>query len=236
MGLRPASCYSKDSKRVYSRYARTKQRKNFIGAVPGLRLRQFNSGNSIKEFETIIDLKSNEHVQIRDNALEAARSNIVRGLTKKLGKDGFFLKMRIYPHNILRENKQAQGAGADRVSQGMSHPFGKPIGRAAPVKKGTKILSVLVDKKNIPAVKEVLGKAKAKFPGTIKISVHKDVLSIGTKPSKRRQAEREKATKAKAAKAAAKAAEEGKDEKPEAEKKNETKTDAKTVEKKLSIL
>ncbi len=192
MGLRPASAYSRDGKRAYTRYAVSKQRKNFIGAVPALRVRRFNTGNSSKNFSHIVDLVADDkNVQIRDNALESARITITRNLSKKLGKDGFFIKLRIYPHNVLRENKQAQGAGADRVSQGMAHPFGKPIGRAAPIRKGTVIFSVLVDGKNAETAKKIIERTKAKFPCTIKVVVHTDVKSIGTKPSKRKLAEQE---------------------------------------------
>ena len=42
--------------------------------------------------------------------------------------------MHTYPHQILRENKQATGAGADRVSQGMRLSFGKNVGTAAEFK------------------------------------------------------------------------------------------------------
>ena len=42
------------------------------------------------------------------------------------GADGYALRIHVYPHQILRENKQATGAGADRVSQGMG---GRPLER-----------------------------------------------------------------------------------------------------------
>ena len=50
---------------------------------------------------------------------------------KEVGRMNFHFKIRVYPHHVLRENKQATGAGADRVSEGMRLSFGKPVGTAA---------------------------------------------------------------------------------------------------------
>ena len=44
------------------------------------------------------------------------------------------MKLLVYPHNVIREHKMASGAGADRVSRGMSLAFGKPISVAARLK------------------------------------------------------------------------------------------------------
>ncbi|MFC7029415.1 hypothetical protein ACFQH8_22010 [Halomicroarcula sp. GCM10025710] len=41
------------------------------------------------------------------------------------------MTLRKFPHQVLRENKQATGAGADRVSDGMRQAFGKIVGTAA---------------------------------------------------------------------------------------------------------
>ncbi len=72
-------------------------------------------GNTTKNFTHILNLIVGEGVQIRDNSIESARMAINRHLVNKLGKDGYFMKIRIYPYNILRENKQTQGAHADRI-------------------------------------------------------------------------------------------------------------------------
>src|SRR3989338_285696 len=111
MALRPGRCYSELKDRAYTRLAVKVHRKNYIGAAPGLKTRQFNMGNPQKEFSHILDLLVTDHVQIRDNAIESIRIAINRYLAKKISKDGFFMKIRVYPHIILRENKQAQGAG-----------------------------------------------------------------------------------------------------------------------------
>ena len=182
MGLRPGSCYRSKADRPYSRTAVKVHRRNYIGAVPGIKTRQFNMGNPAKKFTNILDLVVGEHVQIRDNSIESARIAINRYLHNKLGKEGYFMKIRIYPFNILRENKQAQGAHADRIQTGMSKAFGKPIGRAARVRPGQKIISVLVDEPNIKIAKEALLRAKSRMTCTVKVKVGTDVERIGTRP------------------------------------------------------
>ena len=232
MGLRPARCYTSIKQRPYTRIAITVHDKNYVGTVPPLRIRQFNMGNPRKRYSRIVDLIAEESVQIRDNAIEAARISINRFLIKNVGKDNYFMRIRVYPHQILREHKQAQGAGADRVSQGMSHAFGKPIGRAVRVRKGTVIMSVLTMVEHVDIVRKALLRAKAKFPCEISVRVHKDIDSIGTRPRhvieevveevKPEEKEEEKAEAGEEKKEAAK--EEGKEEtKEKAEGKEEKK-------------
>jgi large subunit ribosomal protein L10e len=184
MGLRPGRCYRSLKDRPYSRYAVRVHKKNFIGAVPGLKIRQFNMGNPNKNFTHILDLIVEESVHVRDNAMESSRIAINRFLVKKLGKDGFFMKIRRYPFQILRENKQAQGAHADRIQQGMSHAFGKAIGRAIRVKKGNVLISVLVDEKDVLVTKEALLRAQSRMPTKLNVRIGTDVESIGSKPKK----------------------------------------------------
>jgi large subunit ribosomal protein L10e len=202
MGLRPGRCYKNPSKNIkgqgargfrrarkqkrsYTRIAIKVPRKNFIGAAPALRIRQFNMGNPLKKYNTIADLKVSEGFDLRDNAIESARMAINRQLVKALGKDGFFMKVRVFPSNIMRENKTAQGAGADRVSQGMSMSFGKPIGRSARLRKGQIVFSVLCMKSQKTIVKKALMRAKARFSSSVKVYFSEDVKSIGTMPTKK---------------------------------------------------
>ena len=159
-------------------------RRNYIGAVPGLKTRQFNMGNPLKKFTHILDLKVQEHVQLRDNSIESARIAINRYLHTHLGKENYFMKIRIYPFQILRENKQAQGAHADRIQTGMSKAYGKPIGRAARVRPGQNVISVLVDEDNVEIAKKALMRAKSRFTCDVKVVVGTDVERIGTKPKK----------------------------------------------------
>ena len=71
-----------------------------------------------------------------------------------------------YPHQILRENKQATGAGADRVSQGMRCAFGKNVGTAARVKRGQRFISIKCHPKDYLAAKDALRKAGMKVPSS----------------------------------------------------------------------
>jgi len=233
MGLRPGHCYRSLKDRPWTRVAVRVHRRNYIGATPGLKTRQWNMGNGNKDFDHILDLIVDESVQIRDNAIESSRIAINRYLVKHLGKEGFFFKIRTYPHQILRENKQAQGAHADRIQKGMSHPFGKPVGRAIRVRAGQKIMSVLVDEKDAQIAKKGLLRAKSRMTCKLHVLIHTDVDSIGTKPKKAikevKTAAEDKA-EAEEAKAEAEAGE--KKEGEEGEKKEESKEESKEGEKK----
>jgi len=203
MGLRPGHCYSSKKDRAFTRYAVKVHRKSYTGAIPGLKTRQFNMGNGTKNFSHILDLMVCEHAQVRDNAIESTRMAINRFLNNRIGKDNYFMKIRAYPFQVLRENKQAQGAGADRVSQGMSRSFGKNIGRAVRVRPGQKIVSVLVDEQHVGIAKEALMRGNSRIGVGLKVRVGTDVDSIGTKPKKTRdmiKEERDKKEKEEAGK------------------------------------
>src|SRR3989338_5361268 len=204
MGLRPGHCYSDSGKdRAYTRIAITVPRKNFIGAAPGLKTRQFNMGNPAKNFSNIVNLVVDDTIQIRDNAIEATRISINRFLNNKIGKENYFMRIRIFPFHILRENKQAQGAHADRIQKGMSHAFGKTIGRAARVRSGQVVFSVLVFDTDKEKAADCLMMAISRFPCSVITKTHKDVQSIGTKPKKTRDLiKEEEEAKAKAAEGA----------------------------------
>jgi large subunit ribosomal protein L10e len=49
------------------------------------------------------------------------------------GKEAYHIRVRMHPFHILRMSKMLSCAGADRLSQGMRHAFGKPSGRVARV-------------------------------------------------------------------------------------------------------
>lgn len=186
MGLRPGHCYSSKKDRAYTRTAIKVHRRNYIGATPGIKTRQFNMGNPAKHYTNIIDLIVDEgeenDVQLRDNSIESARIAINRYLHRKLGKEGFFMRIHVYPFHILRENKMAQGAHADRIQTGMSKAFGKPIGRAVRVRPGQRVMSVLVDEPNIKIARAALMRAKARLSCSVHTKVGTDVESIGTLP------------------------------------------------------
>ncbi len=167
MGLRRAHCYRWDSP-AYTRVSNNPA-DSYITGIPGIKVTRFDMGDPNGEWNMRLDLISTENIQLRHNALEAARQTAVRHLEKMLGKKGFYFKIRVYPHHIMRENKMATGAGADRVQSGMRESFGKPVGKAARVREGQIIMSISVpaDKKDI--AKEALRRANAKLPGGTRV-------------------------------------------------------------------
>ena len=121
-------------------------------------------GEKKTKFPIRLSLISNERCQIRHNALESARITANRRLEKYVGAANYRLRIHVFPHHIIRENKQATGAGADRVSQGMRASFGKTVGTAARVETGQEIMSVETTEKNVEFAKNALGKAGMKIP------------------------------------------------------------------------
>ena len=148
-------------------YTRTSKyrKKAYIRATPNLKIVRFDVGNVQRDYEVTLQLVTKGELQMRQEAIESARLSSNRLLEKKLGKNAFHLRVRVYPHQILRENPLAAGAGADRFSTGMSHPFGKPIGIAARLRKGQPIFTLRVDKTNLKTAMLALKRAAYKLPG-----------------------------------------------------------------------
>ena len=116
MARKPASMYRRLKGPAYTR-------RKFIGGVPNNRIHQYHVGNRVAaetgKFPVILELRADNNVQIRHTALEAARVISNSTIRKVAGTQGYALRVHTFPHHVLRENKQATGAGADRVSQGM---------------------------------------------------------------------------------------------------------------------
>jgi len=159
--LRNWNCY-RDYKRPYTRFS--KYRKLcYVRARPANRISRYTGGLQ-GDFEFDVHLVAKTDLQIRDNALESARQACNRKMEGTLGKTGYFFQMRVFPHHIVRENPLAAGAGADRLSTGMAHNYGKPIGIAAQVKKNKPIFTVKVNKDRLPLAREALYAASYKLP------------------------------------------------------------------------
>ena len=109
-------------------------------------------------------LFGDEEARIILPAIEAARVISNSTIRTAAGPQGYSLRIRVYPHHILRENKQATGAGADRVSQGMRCAFGKNVGTAARVKRGQAVVTIQTSASHFAAAKNALRKANMKFP------------------------------------------------------------------------
>jgi len=170
MGLRPARCYTRVH-RAFTRVSQRKPRKSYIKGVPGSKIHQFEMG--VKgDYPKVLRLIAKQRVQIRHNALEAARMAVTQHLTKRLSKGKqYFMKVRPYPHHVIRENPMATGAGADRFQQGMRMSFGRPIGTAAQVRAGQIIMDLYVDEASVNVAKAALKVASHKIPTTSKITI-----------------------------------------------------------------
>jgi len=156
--------------RPYTRTSKFKA-KSYIRMTPSVKIVRFAAGDLNKQFTHTLNLLSKSDLQIRDNALESARQTSTKLLESYLGLNGFHLKVRVYPHHVLREHALAAGAGADRFSSGMAHSFGKPTGIAARIKKGQSIFQVSVDKQNLAVARQALERASKKLPCSCTIQV-----------------------------------------------------------------
>jgi len=164
MVRKPAKMYREVKSQAYTR-------REYMGGVPGLRINQFEMGNTGGDFPLNVHLVVAERCQIRHTALEAARIAANRHLQKRCGSMNYHLRVRVYPHIVLRENKQATGAGADRVSEGMRRAFGKAVGTAARVKPGQQVMTVRTSPPYLNAVKEALRRAGMKLPTPFRVVV-----------------------------------------------------------------
>ncbi|MCL4328813.1 MAG: 50S ribosomal protein L16 [Candidatus Thermoplasmatota archaeon] len=172
MVTKPARMYTKVSGPAYTR-------REFMGGVPYPKITTFTQGNQNKSFEVELKLIAKETCQIRHSALEAARVSINRKMSVLVGVDNFFLQIRPYPHHVLREHKMATGAGADRISSGMSMSFGKAVGTAARVRSGDIIMVARSDAASAKGLKDALHKAAGKLPTPCDI-----VISRGEKEAR----------------------------------------------------
>jgi large subunit ribosomal protein L10e len=163
MGIRPARCYRR-IERPNTRISISKPRKGYVKGVPPQKIHRFNAGKEKPEFTLTFYLVAKQAVQIRDNALEAMRLAASKPLERVVGEEGFFLRVLVYPHHVLRENPLATGAGADRFQTGMRQSFGRPIGSAAQVKADQKILEMRVSPANEALAKKALKVASSKIP------------------------------------------------------------------------
>ena len=148
-------------------------RKEYIRKIPGSRIVQYDMGNLSADFPLTISLAVKKPTKLSHNSLEAARIASNRYMQRKAGRMGYHLKIRVYPHHIVRENPMATGAGADRVQDGMRKAFGKPVSSVAVVKADQRVLTIMTNKRNFKDAKEALRRAAMKFPVPCKIVIDK---------------------------------------------------------------
>ncbi|MBU2559414.1 50S ribosomal protein L16 [archaeon] len=168
MGDRPGRVYRDAKNRLYTR-------KEYMRSTPQSKITIFDMGDlkNADNFEVQLSLVAREKGQITHNALEASRISSNRYIQKHLGPAAYVLKCRVYPHIVLRENKMASGAGADRISDGMRLSFGKAISLAANVKEEQKLITIGTSASNFQVAKDALKRASHKLPMPCRISVDK---------------------------------------------------------------
>ena len=161
MARKPAKMYRRIKGPAYTR-------RKYTGGVPNNRILRYHMGNrTVAEadgFEVILTLTADDSCQIRHTALEASRQISNATIRNAATETGYALRVHKYPHHVIRENKQATGAGADRVSQGMRCAFGKNVGTAARVKRGQRVISLQFTPEHYLVAKDALRKASMKFP------------------------------------------------------------------------
>ncbi|MCC6061863.1 MAG: 50S ribosomal protein L16 [Desulfurococcales archaeon] len=171
MPLRPARCYTERKKPPYTR-------REYIDGIPPPKITKYTMGNPHNQYKYVVRLIAEKNVLIRHNALEAARTDVHRYMSKYVGEDKYFFVVRKYPHQVIRENKMLAFAGADRLQEGMRQAFGKPIGTGAYVKPGDIIMDVYVsEREHVAHAIEALRRAKAKLPDSYKIVTEE--ISLG---------------------------------------------------------
>jgi len=150
-------------------------RREYISGKPQLKIARFASGQAGDNYDYKVELLATEKIQIRHNALEAARLAANKRMATA-GEMSFFSMLKVYPHVVLRENKMIATAGADRLQEGMRRAFGKATGLAARVKPGQVLLEAFVTAANLNLAKEGFKVASSKIgcPTEVRITVLKE--------------------------------------------------------------
>ncbi|MEM3227851.1 MAG: 50S ribosomal protein L16 [Candidatus Micrarchaeaceae archaeon] len=166
--IRSAKTCRTPNSQAWARYSRKKPKKNYIKALPHTSLLIFKMGKDDPSFDTRLLLVPEQKVQLRSNALEAARQVANKYLEANI-LNNYFFRVMVFPHNVIREHKMASGAGADRISKGMSLAFGTPVSVAARVNKGQPVFMLAGNSSNKAHLLEAFRRASRKLSGTYKI-------------------------------------------------------------------
>ena len=169
MSDKPASMYRDIDKPAYTR-------REYITGIPGSKIAQHQMGDRQTESEDYpvqVSLSVEESVQLRHGSMEASRLSANRHLIQELGEENYKMVLRKFPHQGIRENKQATGAGADRVSDGMRQSFGKIVGTAARVQAGERLFTAYCDVDQADAVQEAFRRAYNKLSPPCRIVVER---------------------------------------------------------------
>ena len=169
MSDKPASMYRQISKPAYTR-------REYITGIPGSKIAQHQMGDKQtdpEDYPVQISLITEEEVQLRHGSMESSRLSANRHLIKELGEGNYKMVLRKFPHHVIRENKQATGAGADRVSDGMRQAFGKIVGTAARIGAGERLFTAYCEVDQADAVKEAFRRAYNKISPPCRVKVER---------------------------------------------------------------
>ena len=169
MSDKPASMYREISKPPYTR-------REYISGIPGSKIAQHQMGDRQSDgddYPIQISLVLEEECQLRHGSIEASRLSANRYLIKELGEGNYKMVLRKFPHHVIRENKQATGAGADRVSDGMRQAFGKIVGTAARIDQGERLFTAYCDPDQADEVKEAYRRAYNKISPPCRIVIER---------------------------------------------------------------
>jgi large subunit ribosomal protein L10e len=146
-------------------------RREYIAGKPQIKIARFSSGQAKNNYDYKVELLTTEKMQIRHNALEAARLAANKTMAKA-GETTFFSTLKVYPHVFLRENKMIATAGADRLQEGMRRAFGKATGLAARIRPGQPIFEAYVTAANLNLAKDGFKVASSKLgcPAILRIT------------------------------------------------------------------
>jgi large subunit ribosomal protein L10e len=150
-------------------------RREYIAGKPQIKIARFSSGQARSDYDYKVELLATEKIQIRHNALEAARLAANKTMATA-GETSFFSILRVYPHVILRENKMIATAGADRLQEGMRRAFGKATGLAARIRPDQVLIEAHVSAANLNLAKDGFKVASSKLgcPTTVRITPLKE--------------------------------------------------------------
>ncbi len=166
--LRPARTCRTPNSQAWARYSLRKPRKNYVRALPHTSLLVFRMGVDSNSYDMEATLDTEIPIQLRSNSIEAARMVANKYLESNIPNMYYFV-VKSYPHNVIREHKMATGAGADRISQGMSLAFGTPVSVAARLRARQSVFMIRSNSENAAIVKHALKRAMSKLSGRYRI-------------------------------------------------------------------
>lgn len=176
MGLRPGRAVRDPDKQSWTRYSRKKPRKSYIKSMPHQDITQFRMGRPSSDYNITFSLVAQDAIQVRDNALESARQTINKHLEKTIPFNFYFV-VRIFPHQVIRENKMISGAGADRLQKGMRQSFGKPTDKTARLRKNQVLFTISTYKEKMSKIQTALTRALKKLPGAYRIRIKEETAA-----------------------------------------------------------